>query len=173
VIKLAEYQITYEQLIRTVRERRILPEPLESWTYTAEPILKALPRLKLMRPELEICCYTPAESPFSAMEDATKVARLAFRVKATGKVETDNWRDAIAGSLTLRRQLLDLEVSKLALRGRGRDAACLAGLNAFRLKSGIAEYWDVATVRSAEPFYYRTPLEVLLSLFSRREVPDE
>jgi len=173
VIKLAEYQITYEQLIRTVRERRILPEPLESWTYTAEPILRALPRLRLMRPELEICCYTPAESPFSAMENATKIARLAFRVKATGKVESDEWRDAITSSLTRSRELLDLDVSKLALRGRGRNAACLAGLNAFRLKQRVADYWDVATVRSAERFYYRTPLEVLLCLSSRRELSDE
>jgi len=173
VNKLAEYQITYEQLIRTIREKRILPEPLESWTYTAEPILRALPRLRLMRPELEICCYTPAESPFLALESATKIARLTFRVRATGKVETDQWRDATTNSLTRSRELLNLEVSKLALRARGRAAECLAGLNAFRLKHRISRYWDVATVRSAEPLYYRTPLEVLLSVSSRREVSDE
>jgi len=173
VNRLAEYQITYEQLIRTIREKRILPEPLESWTYTAEPILRALPRLRLMTPELEIYCYTPAESLFSAMESATKIARLAFRVRATGKVETDEWRDAIASSLCRSCKLLDLEVSKLAFRGRRRDATCLAGLNAIRLKRRIAEYWDVATVRSAEPFYYRTPLEVLLSILSRREISDD
>jgi len=166
------YQITYEQLIRTIRQRRILPEPLESWTYTAEPILRALPRLKLARPEVEAVCYTPAEAPFSAMESATRIARLAFRVRATGKVETDEWRDAISSCLTRSRELLDLEVSKLALRSRAREAACPAGLNAFRLKQRIAEYWDVATVRSAEPFYYRTPLEVLLCL-SGREISDE
>jgi hypothetical protein len=173
VNKLAEYQITYEQLIRTIRRKHVLPEPLESWTYIAEPILRALPRLGLMRPELEIRCYMPAESPFSAMESATKIARLAYRVKATGRVETDEWRGAITDSLTRSRELLDLEVSKLALIARRRDAACLAGLNAFRLKRRIAEYWDIATVRSAEPLYYRTPLEVLLSLFSRSEISDE
>lgn len=173
VNKLAEYQITYEQLIRTVRNRRIMPEPLESWTYTAEPILRALPRLRLIRPEVEVICYTPAEAPFSAMEGATRIARLVFRVRASGKVETDEWKNAIASSLTRSRELLDLEASKLALRARGREAACLTGLNAFRLKKRIATYWDVATVRSAEPFYYRTPLEVLLSLCSRREISDE
>jgi len=173
VNRLAKYQITYGELIRRIKQKRILPEPLESWTYTAEPILKALPRLKLIRPELEICCYTPGELPFSAMESATKVARLAFRVRATGKVDTDEWREAIASSLTLSSESLDLEVPRLALRGRRRDAACLAGLNAFRLERRIAEYWDLATVRSADPFYYRTPLEILLSLSSRREVSDE
>jgi hypothetical protein len=173
VNKLAEYRITYEELIRTIRQKRILPEPLESWTYTAEPILRILPRLRLMRPELEICCYAPAESPFSAMESATRIARLAFRVRATGKVETDEWREAVASSLTRNRESLDLEFSKLAVRASGQDAACLAGLNAFRLKQRIAEYWDVARVRSADPFYYRTPLEVLLFLFSRREISDE
>jgi hypothetical protein len=155
VNRLAEYRITYGELIRTIREKRILPEPLESWTYTAEPILRALPRLRLMRPELEIRCYTPAESPFSAMESASRTARLAFRVGATGKVETDEWREAVAGSLTRNRESLDLEVSKLALRASGRDAACLAGPNAFRLKQRITQYWDVATVKCAEPLYYR------------------
>jgi len=173
VNRLAEYRITYGELMRTIKEKRILPEPLESWTYTAEPILRALPRLRLMRPELEICCYTPAKSPFLAVETATKIARLTFRVRATGKVGTDEWRDAIASSLTRSRESLDLEVSLLALRARGRNAVCLAGLNAFHLKRRIAEYWDVATVKCAEPLYYRTPLEVLLSLFSRREVSDE
>jgi hypothetical protein len=173
VNKLAEYRISYEELIRTIREKRILPEPLESWTYTAEPILRALPRLSLMRPELEICCYTPAKSPFLALESATKIARLTFRVRATGKVETDEWRNAIASSLTRSRESLDLEGSLLALRARGRNAACLAGLNALRLKQRITQYWDVATVKCAEPLYYRAPLEVLLSLFSRREVSDE
>jgi len=173
VNRLAEYEITYEQLIRTIKQERILPEPLESWTYTAEPILRALPRLRLMRPELEIRCYTPGESPFSALESATRIARLTFRVRATGKVDSDEWRDAIGSSLTRSREWLDLEVSRLALRGRGREAACLAGLNAFRLKRRIAEYWDVATVRSAESVYYRTPLEVLLALSSRHEISDE
>jgi hypothetical protein len=126
-----------------------------------------------MRPEVEVVCYTPAETPFSAMESSTRIARLAFRVRATGKVETDEWRDAISSSLTPSRESLDLEGSKLALRARGRDAACLTGLNAFHLKQRIAEYWDIANVRSAEPFYYRSPLEVLLSLFSRREISDE
>ena len=173
VNKLTEYRISYEELILTIREKRILPEPLESWTYTAEPILRALPRLRLMRPELEICCYTTAKSPFLALESATKIACLTFRVRATGKVETDEWRDAIASSLTRSRESLDLEVSLLALRARGRNAACLAGLDAFRLKQRITQYWDVATVKCAEQLYYRTPLEVLLSLFSRREVSDE
>lgn len=173
VNRLAKYQITYGELIREIKQKRILPEPLESWTYTAEPILRALPRLRLMRPELEICCYTPAESPFSAMENATKIARLVFRVKATGKVETDEWRDAIASCLTRNRDLLDLEVSKLALRGRGRNAVCLAGLNAIRLKRRITDYWDMVTVRSAERLYYRTPLEILLCLYPGRDISDE
>ena len=81
-----------------------------------------------MRPELEIRCYKPAELPFSVLESATKIARLAFRVRATGKVETDEWRDAIASSLTRSRESLDLEFSLLALRARGQDTACLAGL---------------------------------------------
>lgn len=53
-----------------------------------------------MRPELEIRCYMPAEAPFSALESATEIARLVYRVRATGKVETDQWRDAITNSLT-------------------------------------------------------------------------
>ena len=58
-------------------------------------------------------------------------------------------------SVLVASESLDLEVSKLALRASGRDAACLAGPNAFRLKQRITQYWDVATVKCAEPLYYR------------------
>jgi hypothetical protein len=64
-------------------------------------------------------------------ESATRIARLAFRVRTTGKVETDEWREAVASSLTRGRESLDLEASKLALRASGRDAASPAELNAF------------------------------------------
>jgi len=170
---LAEYDINYEELISTIRRERILPEPLESWTYLAEPILRALPRLRLLRPELEICCYTPAQAPFSAVERATEIARLAFRVRATGRIETDEWRNVLTTSLTRSREFFDVEVSKLVLEARGREAVCLAGLDAFRLKRRIAEYWDLATLRSTQSLYYRTPLEVLLSLLSRGGISDE
>jgi hypothetical protein len=171
--KLADYDTSYEKLIRKIRQERIILEPLETWTYLAEPILRALPRLRLMRPELEICCYSPAEAPFSALEGATRIARLALRVKATGKVEKDRWRSAITSLLDRNRELLAVEVSKLLLKARGRDTVCLAGLNAFRLKRRIAEHWASTIVRSVEPYYYRTPLEVLLFLLSRGQVADE
>ena len=171
--KLAAYEITYEELIRKIRQERLLPEPLESWTYLTEPVLRALPRLKLMRPELEVSCYTSSEAPFFAIENATKIARLAFRARATGRVKIDDWRSAITASLDRNQEVFDEEVSKLILRARGRDAACLAGLEAFRLKRRVAQHWDSATARSAEPFYHRTPLEMLLHLFSRGEVSDE
>ncbi|WP_455283599.1 hypothetical protein [[Eubacterium] cellulosolvens] len=171
--RLAAYETSYEELIGKIRQERLLPEPLESWTYLTEPVLRALPRVKLMRPELEISCYTSREAPFSAIENATKIARLVFRVRATGRVEIDEWRSAIATSLDRNREVFDDEVSKLVLKARGRDAACLTGLEAFRLKRRIARHWNSATVRSAEPFYYRTPLEMLLRLFSRGEVSDE
>jgi len=105
VNKLAGYQITYEQLIRTIREKRILPEPLESWTYTAEPILRALPRLRLMRSELEIHCYTSAESPFCAMESANRIARLAFRVKArlAASKSPSHWNCTVSSNATYAR----------------------------------------------------------------------
>ena len=52
--KLAAYEMTHEELVRKIRQERLLPEPLENWTYLTEPVLRALPRLKLMRPELEV-----------------------------------------------------------------------------------------------------------------------
>ncbi len=173
VSKLAEYEISYEEFIRRIRRERTLPEPLESWTYLAEPILRVLPRLKLTKPELEVRCYTPAEAPFSYSEDALKIARLAYRAKATGKLDASHWKNTIMMILTRTRTYFEKAVTNVLLRARGRDVICFAGLDAFRLKRRIAEYLDRVTVRSIEPLYHRTPLEILLSCASRGDVNDD
>jgi hypothetical protein len=171
--KLADYETSYEELITMIRRERILPEPLESWTYLAEPILRALPRLRLVRPELEIRCHVPAEAPFSYSEDSLEIARLAYRAKATGKIDAEEWRHTIKRVLDRTRRFFDEAVSRILLGTPDHDAVCLAGLDAFRLKQRIGKYRRNVVVKTVEPFYHRTPLETLYSLLSGGDLSDD
>jgi hypothetical protein len=58
VTELSEGRLGFEVFIEKIMEQKLVPEPVGSWMYTAEPLLKSLKKLKAGS---RIHCYRDVE----------------------------------------------------------------------------------------------------------------
>lgn len=170
--RLAEGELSQRELMREARERELIPEPIGGWAYTAEPILRTLPRLKLLRPELEIHCYRDSDAVFRASEIAVEVARLTLRALAAGKIEAELWRDLAKRSIESEDAAFRAEARYIREVAAGSHSSCLSGLGGRHLKETLQDHWDRIRLLYVEKAYHRTPLEILRSKLARHDLMD-
>lgn len=84
---IAANQLTYGDLTHRIREEELIPEPIDSWRYPVEPLLKSLPRMKDKNEDLTIHCYVNSGYHKLRIEKASEVARLTLHSDITGRVE--------------------------------------------------------------------------------------
>ena len=172
VADLAEGRRTYESLIDEVSYSGIIPEPVEAWEYTAEPLLKVLPNLKEIHPGLKIYCYGTKKHQFLLNNIAIRAARLTLQTAITGKVDVEGWRRLLEESSRVGGKLLAEEGALISERARGR-CLCLSGLTGRSLGRALSGEGHLVRVRFIGGVYHFTPLEILERRWRREPLTDE
>jgi hypothetical protein len=169
---LASEQISYDELIKQVRIRKIIPEPEGSWEYAAKPILKVLPQLARRFPNLTTLCYGSRKDEFNYMEVALKIAHLILRTTLTGKVEIRGWRETLKASLEVDREATVNEVERI-LRKVGEKSICLSDIGGRRFKGALIRAGLEVKILYVEKPYYFTPLTILTRKMAFGPIEDQ
>ncbi|MDH5688570.1 MAG: hypothetical protein OEZ48_12015, partial [Candidatus Bathyarchaeota archaeon] len=89
---LVENRLSYRAFIEEIRKRKLVPEPINGWRYTAEPLLKSLIEAKLLKSGLQLYCYKDVNHNMISANIAGKIALLTFRANMTGKIDIEDWK---------------------------------------------------------------------------------
>ena len=160
VSDLAEGLLSYELFMHDISTERLIPEPVESWEYTAEPLLRILPNLKSSDPELEIHCYSAKKHEFLLNEIAIRMACLTLQTAMTGRVNVGEWIELLEESLRFEREILAKKKSLIVDWAYGK-CICLSSLSGKRLKETLSQEEHLVTTKYIGGVYHFTPLEIL------------
>jgi len=172
VSDLAEDELPYESFIYEVGVQRLIPEPLASWEYANEPLLKMLPDLRSSFPKLKIYCYSIKEHEFFLNDIATRIAYLILRTAITGKVEVGEWVGVLEDSFKFEHDVLVKKKKLISEKAYGK-CICLSGLSGRRLKDALSEDGHLVTTKYIGGVYHFVPLEILERSWRRESLSGE
>ncbi|MBS7622206.1 hypothetical protein KEJ39_00830 [Candidatus Bathyarchaeota archaeon] len=167
VRRIASGSISFEDFVEKVQSSKLVPEPIESWLYVSEPILRALPRLERNGRRLDIRCYQETRSLQEEFNFATEIALLTYRSSVTGEVEVEKWIEVLSDLKTMRQVTVSREAEYIRSHSSSSSNLCLSGLNAKDLRDHIQRGFREVRVKCVENFYHFTPLEILQSRLSK------
>ena len=168
VRRYSEGRISFEAMVEEVRNSKLVPEPIGSWLYTSEPILRALPRLHRQRGKLSVFCYQDTDQFRKTSSLAADIALLTYRATAVGKIDIKEWMDLLSDFIETRRLALPKDAQYIQNHSCESGNLCLHGLGVKQLKSFLDGAFEKIEVRCVESFYRFTPLEMLYAKLSRR-----
>jgi hypothetical protein len=160
VLELASRQISQSELLEYIEKHELIPQPITSWIYTAQPLLEALPGLLLEFPNLQIYCYGSKEAEVNNMDISIVFARLTLRTIITGKVDHESWRETLTRSLRVNSESLRENCKSIQFKS-GRVSACITDTSSFHLKKTLERRGSSVRVIYVEKPYHFTPLGVL------------
>ncbi|MGQ9551378.1 MAG: hypothetical protein ACUVUE_03020 [Candidatus Bathycorpusculaceae bacterium] len=153
----------YDYVIERLIGLKLIPEPVGSWEYSAEPILKAIRGILNKKPDVKIHCYRdPSFDSFSA-KTAEKIAILTFRAASTGKINVEKWEALLKPFLETEAEALEEETDFIARKAESsEDCVCIAGFDGRYIKTRLIEKGHDVTLTYIHVPYHFTPLEILM-----------
>jgi len=172
IIELSGGRLAYEDFIQKVREGKLVPEPVGSWMYTAEPMLTTLKNMRRWTPALKIYCYRDVEYNRLSVRIASEIAALTLQTSLMDKVNVEKWKDAIEEGTKCKNKALGDESNFIHERA-SCYSVCASGFDGKSLKQRLIEKGEEANLTNVEDFYYPTPLETLEERLMEGQVPDK
>jgi hypothetical protein len=126
--ELASDTLSFDDFIYKALKQRLIPEPFGAWEYSARPILKVLPKLKGMYPNLSICCFRLSEHEYRSVNAASELAKLTLRTTLRRFVDVREWRESLNHSLEINKEIKQAEVEAIKAMV-GRSSVCVSDMN--------------------------------------------
>ena len=172
LMELARGSLSADEFVDEARRRRVIPEPVGAWEYSARPILEALPRIEGKFPGLSARCYGSSEREFASVNAAVRIAKLTLRTVLRGSVEVEEWRETLLHSLEENREAREVEAEAIMERV-GRSSVCVSDMGGRGLRKSLKSSGILVKIQYVEKPYYFTPLMVLERMMVRGLVEDE
>jgi len=172
VREIVENRLCYKAFIEEVREQKLVPEPIDGWRYTAEPLLKSLADLKLRRHKIECYCYKDTKYTRFSADTASKIALLTLRASITKKIDLEDWKNILRDATKHKREALEEEVDSIHEKS-SNECSCASGLDGDQLEQCLIERGRRVNLTNIEEFYHPTPLEILEERLAKGDMPDK
>jgi len=169
---LVENRLSYRAFIEEIRKRKLVPEPINGWRYTAEPLLKSLIEAKLLKSGLQLYCYKDVNHNMISANIAGKIALLTFRANMTGKINIEDWKKIFNRGIYCEREALRKEVDSIDEKA-SHECSCVSGLGGENLGRCLTERGHSVSLTNIEEFYHPTPLEILEERMAKEDMPNE
>jgi len=141
-----------------LRRYRVMPEPLDAWMYSLEPLLRMIGEVG---EAFKVSCYYDSDFYFSDQALALAVAQQTLRDSVTGRVEVRRWRGMMEESLRLRSKAIELNARFILEEARkSPEAICISGLDGPRMEEILSQQCET-TLEYLESPYFFTPLQQL------------
>ena len=150
--------ISLQELISRIGSMRLIPEPISSWLYLNEPLLRILRRAS--KP-IKAYCYVDVDYYHMLIEAAVRIARLTYKANVTGRIDVNEWIRVIEGHI--RSETMGQEAEFISLKARGYSI-CITGLSGWKIARILRGFGHEVKVKSAERLYMFRPLEILETL---------
>jgi hypothetical protein len=167
--ELASDILSFDDFIDKALKQRLIPEPFGAWEYSARPILKVLPKLKVMYPNLSICCFRLFEHEHRSVNAASELAKLTLRTTLRRFVDVREWRESLNHSLEINKEIKQAEVEAIKAMV-GRSSVCVSDMNGSYFGENLRSSKIFVKVHYIERSYHFTPLVILKRLMSKRFV---
>ena len=166
--------LPYGYIIKQLRKSGLIPEPFGAWKYYAEPLLKALPKIKESNADLQIYCYGDQFYSEISVKNALEITILTMRASATGEIDVERWRKLLHDDLEERFQALSREADFVGRKaGRCENSVCITEFSGGYIATELSEEGYNVEMKYLDLPYHFTPLETLKNEARQGEVPDE
>lgn len=164
-------KIGFEEFMNNISRNKIIPQPVESWFYPIEPIIRALQRVKKAK-NLEIHCYRDLNCGRKLHEISTEILILTAKSKIFKKINFKDWKRILELRIMLKRKMLEIEANKVHSRIKGLSL-CIAGLYGRKLGEILSKMGRKVEIEEVMEEYYLTPLEELEVKLERGFIDDD
>ena len=136
---------------------------VNSLKYKLGPLIKKLPSIKLKH-DFEINCFEDLQYHNQLRGLTEQMLLQEFRLRATGKIDTNEWRELIREELEILKLLEEKMVENILQKGMNykNSVIVLAGFMK-NLKRRLSPNYNVKVI--CLEHYWKSPLEVLKTLF--------
>jgi len=169
--------LPYESFVEQLRCSKLIAEPLQPWTHTFEPLLRALREMKHKHQLLDIFCYGDQVYEEKSAETAVKISMLTFNSASTGKIDLDAWRKLLESELLMEAEAFERETSFAAdVIEDYEDTVYVSGVKGGSIFKRLRSSGQDAQLEYIDLPYYFTPLQILrneIGLESKRKVLTE
>jgi hypothetical protein len=155
VTELSEGRLAFEDFSEKIVEEKLVPEPVGSWMYTAEPVLKSLKKLKA---KSKIHCYRDVQYDQLSARIAGDMAALTLQTSLTENVKVEKWKSLVIERIERKSGALRVEADFIHERA-SQYSLCVSGFDGKSLKQRLIENEEEVNLTNIEQFYYPTPLE--------------
>jgi hypothetical protein len=169
---LVENRLTYTNFIEIIRQRKLVPEPINGWKYTAEPILKSLTKAKLFNRKLKCHCYRDEEYDLLSTDVAYEIALLTLRVIMKRKIDAEDWKKILKKGVEHRCDALDREMDLIHNKA-SQECICISGLDGKELEQRLSAKGHNVILTDIEEFYHPTPIEILKERLAKKDISIE
>ncbi|MFB0568049.1 MAG: hypothetical protein ACETV0_00280 [Nitrososphaeria archaeon] len=153
-----------------IRRYRLMPEPLDAWMYSFEPLLRMIGEAGEM---LRVSCYCDSDFYLSDQALAVTLAQQTLRDSVRGRVEVQRWRDLIEEGLRLWSKAIGLDASFILHEARNcPEAICISSLEGPRIEELLSQECET-TLEYLESPYFFTPLQQVEIEMAAGDVEDE
>ncbi|MBS7627176.1 hypothetical protein KEJ51_09145 [Candidatus Bathyarchaeota archaeon] len=153
-------RISYEDFVGRVRDSGLIPEPLESWLYTFEPILMGISQVLRQNKALDIFCYKDAEGLERASRFSSEIALLTYRSNVSGRINIDDWIHTVSEYVVGSEDVLLREAQRIIATAGDSGNIIISGLAGKELKRLLSGSLNIQ-LQCVEKFYHFTPIEIL------------
>jgi len=168
--ELSKGRIEYEDFTKKISSSRAALQPVSSWLYPLEPIIRAI--RKIGRRGVNVYCYKDYNYEKRIHEITTEITILTAKSKIFGKINTEEWKRKIRERALLVDEALRVEARKIHAKSMGLSI-CISNPTGYRLGEVLSRMGDEVQVEEVMKNYYPTPLEEMEIKLRSMELSDD
>jgi len=170
VKELSQGKIAYEDFAKRISNSRIALQPVNSWLYPLEPIIRAI--RKIGRRGINVYCYKDYKYEKRIHEITTEITILTAKSKIFGKINVEEWKRKIKERALIVDEALKVEARKIHAKSMGLSI-CISNPSGYRLGEILSRMGNEVQVEEAMGCYYPTPLEEMEIKLRSMELSDD
>jgi len=156
---LSEGKITFKDFIDKILRNKIIIQPIGSWLYPIEPIIRNLEGIK-KRKKIEVHCYKDLKYEKILHEISTEIFILTAKSKIFGKIDVKEWKRQLMNRIIMKDEALRNEAYKIHVKANNLTL-CISNLSGYQLSKILSKMGDEVELEEIMEEYYPTPIEEL------------
>ncbi|GBC69236.1 hypothetical protein HRbin01_00932 [archaeon HR01] len=160
----------YEDFVKEVRQRGILPEPVEGWLKANKPILE---NIKRIGKKMVTYCYKDSKIFYEECNTSLELSLLSLRDSLRNKPDVGKWLEILSNERRLKQEALQRDAEILSDEACVYSrSTCIAGFEGRHIMKMLPPKFKT-NLRYVDLPYHFTPLDILRREISRGDISEE
>lgn len=167
--------LPYEYVIDQLRKSELIPEPIGAWEYSAEPLLRVLPGIRITNPDSEVHCYGDLFSIQESTRILLEITSVTLTGSVTDQIDTERWRELLTKEQKHGKEAFRRETDSIIIEAsKHQNTVCVTNSNTSHVVSELKEEGFEVTLKQIGFLSPPTPLGILRTeIKNQPDISDE